>query len=171
VADAKEDGEDKKAEDGEDEKLDEAEAQYDKLLSRASTTSAQGSGPLSQASTKRTSQASTTSFYDKRTSHNSLSAASAVGWRDEAEDGQDKKLKSVALEAKEDKKLKSVGKEAEDALEALALEALAEPLEQHVAGDKQAVMLVSGCLSPATGDKQPVMTPVSPLHCQFLRFY
>jgi len=146
VADAKEDGEDKKAEDGEDEKLNEARAQYDKRTSQASTTSAQVSGPLSQAST--------TSFYDKRTSHNSLSAASAVGWRDEAEDGQDKKLKSVALEAKEDKKLKSVGKEAEDALEALALEALSEPLEQHV-----------------PGDKQPVMTPVSPLHCQFLRFY
>jgi hypothetical protein len=85
--------------------------------------------------------------------------------REEAEDGEEKKLKSVALEAKSvaleaksvaleakvDKKLKSVGKEAEDALEALeALEALAEPLEQHVPGDKK---------------------PVSPLHCQFLRFY
>jgi hypothetical protein len=141
VADAKEDGEDKKAEDGEDEKLNEARAQYDKRTSQASTTSAQVSGPLSQAST--------TSFYDKRTSHNSLSAASAVGWRDEAEDGEGKKkLKSVALEDKEDKKLKSVGKEAEDALE--AFEVLAEPLEQHVPGD---------------------MKPVSHLHCQFLRFY
>ena len=96
----------------------------------------------------RTSQVAATSAYDKRTSHKNLSAASAVGARDEAEDGEDKKVKSVALEAKEDKQLKSVGKEAEDALE--ALEALAEPLEQHVPGDKK---------------------PVSPLHCQFLRFY
>ena len=107
---------------------------------------------------KRTGQPAAISVHDERTSHKSLSAASAVGAREEAEDGEEKKLKSVALEAKSvaleakvDKKLKSVGKEAEDALEALeALEALAEPLEQHVPGDKK---------------------PVSPLHCQFLRFY
>ena len=97
---------------------------------------------------KRTGQPAAISVHDERTSHKSLSAASAVGAREEAEDGEEKKLKSVALEAKEDKQLKSVGKEAEDALE--ALEALAEPLEQHVPGDKK---------------------PVSPLHCQFLRFY